>query len=525
VALRLTRRSFLQTTAAAGLAVACAPAAGPALAPKPTALTPVKGGNLIVATAADLITLDPMGAGDGPSNFAMQFLYDRLLIEDADLKLQPQLATSWEQTSDKVYTFKLRQGVKFHDGTVFDANAVKAHFDRAIGPEKPLASRSYIPWLEKTEVVDAYTVRFTTKVPYAFFTRLLAGISSAIPSPTAVTKYGKDYLKNPSGTGIFKFGEWVKDDHFVAVRNDDYWGGAPFLDKVTIRPFPDPQARIIALQAGEIQYTADITPEQTETLRKDGRVNVVTKQGISNTWLGMNVLKKPFDDIRVRQALNHAIDKQAIVKNIYNGDAVALNGMASPNQIGFADTQGFAYDPAKAKSLLAAAGLASGFTTQLLSSTRYPKDLELMQFVQQQLKEVGVTANITQKEFAAFLEDLRKDPRNSPVQMWRDGRGGSNVADYWLSTFGCKAFRPAGANTNGSCDEGIDAIATQAVGTVDEAKYNELAKQVQDRATPLAHSVWLFLPHNVVATSKKLHDPLITRTGTFRVETKTWMEP
>ena len=521
--MRLTRRAFLQASAATGLAVACAPAAGPA--PTPASAGPAKGGNLVIASAADLITLDPMGAGDGPSNNAMRHIYDTLIAEDENLKLVPSLATSWELTGDKVYTFKLRQGVKFHDGTAFDAAAVKAHFDRAIGPEKPFASRTYLPWLEKTDVVDQYTVRFTTKVPYAFWTRVLTQISSGSPSPTAVAKFGKDFIKNPSGTGPFKLGEWVKDERFVAVRNDDYWGDKPYLDKVTIRPFPDPQARVIALTAGEVHFTADLTPEQTESLRKEGKVNVVTKDGNSNTWLGMNVLKKPFDDVRVRQALNHAIDKNAIVKNIYNGDAVALNGMASPNQIGFSETAGFKYDPAKAKELLAAAGLSGGFSTELLSSTRYPKDLELMQFIQQQLKEVGVTVKITQKEFAAFLEDLRKDPRNSPVQLWRDGRGGSNVADYYLSTYGCTNFRPNGANTNGSCDQGIDAIANQAVGTVDEAKYNELAKQIQDRSTPLAWSVWLFLPSSVIAMSKKMHDPYLNRTGFSWITAKTWLEP
>jgi dipeptide transport system substrate-binding protein len=317
----------------------------------------------------------------------------------------------------------------------------------------------------------------------------------------------------------------VKDERVIAVRNDDYWGDKPYLDKVTIRPFPDPQARVIALQAGEIHFTADITPEQTETLRKDTSLVVIAKNGNSNTFIGFNVLKKPFDDVRVRQALNYAIDKNAIVKSIYNGDAVALNGMASPNQIGFSDTTGFPYNPTKAKELLAQAGLSAGFSTELLSSTRYPKDLELMQFVQQQLKEVGVTAKITQKEFAAFLEDLRNDPRNSPVQMWRDGRGGSNVGDYWLSTYGCDAFRPAGANTNGSCDTSIDAIAKQAVATVDEKAYNDLAKQIQDKSTPLAYSIWLFLAKNVVATSSKLHDPVVNVNGVFSVGAKTWLEP
>jgi len=520
----LTRRGFLGTTAAAGLVAACTPAAAPSSGP--AAVTPVKGGNLIIASAADIISLDPTNAGDGPSGVACDYLYECLTQVDVDgVKILPSLATSWEVNSDKVYTFKLRQGVKFHDGTDFNAAAVKAHFDRLLGPEKPLASRSYLPWLDKTEAVDNFTVRFTTKVPYAFFVRLLSGSSSQINSPTAVAKFGKDYAKNPVGTGPYKFGEWLKDERFVAVRNDDYWGPKAYLDKVTIKPYPDAQARVVALQAGDIHYTADITPEQTEILRRDGKVNVISKMGGSNTWLGMNVLKKPYDDVRVRQAMNYAIDKASIVKNIYNGDAVALNGMSDPHQIGFFDTTGFPYNPAKAKELLAAAGLSGGFTTDLLSSNRYPKDLELMQFVQQQLKDVGVTAKINQKEFAAFLEDLRKDPRNSPVQMWRDGRGGSNVADYWLSTYGCNFFRPNGGNTNGSCDPEIDKLANEAVGIVDETKYNAISKTIQEKATPTAYSVWLFLANTIIATSKKVRDPRITVTGGFRAHAATWLEP
>jgi glutathione transport system substrate-binding protein len=239
----------------------------------------------------------------------------------------------------------------------------------------------------------------------------------------------------------------------------------------------------------------------------------------------MNVLKKPFDDLRVRQALNHAVDKQAIVKNIYQSAAIELPGQVPPGTPGYAQTSPYAYDPAKAKQLLASAGYASGFSTTLLSSTFYAKDTELISFLQQQLAAVGVTVKLQQLEWTAYLDLLRLDPRRSPVEMWRNSRGSGDASFGILRTYGCDFFRPNGGNTNGYCNPNLDALAKQGGITVETAKRDDLLAQAQRLLTQEAPSVWLFLPNAIVAHSKKVHDPLLIRGGTFTPTERTWIEP
>ncbi|MBM4420790.1 MAG: hypothetical protein FJ034_04245 [Chloroflexi bacterium] len=519
---RLTRRTFLAAAGAlgAGAAIACAPAT---TAPQGRAKTPVRGGNLIIGAAADPLSLDPLASGDSASNNAMAYMYEGLLRFDNDLKVVPELATSWEGKG-REYTFKLRRGVKFHDGTPFNAAAAKAHFDRAIGPEKPFASRDWVPWLESTQVIDDFTLKMTTKTPYAFFGELVAGPSGKIPSPTAVAKFGKDFLRNPVGTGPFRFGEWSRDVQFVVVRNDDYWGEKAMLDKVTTRPFPDANARLVALEAGDLHYVGSLSVDQRDRAVKNESLAVREFTGLGVSFIGMNVLKKPFDDVRVRQAINHAIDMDSVVKNIYGGAAESVKGPIPRSVVGWSQTPGFPYDPAKAKQLLAAAGLANGFSATYLSSDNYTKDKELAQFIQQQLKEVGITLTLQQKEWAAYLQDLRMPPSNSPVQIWRDSRGGRTAPDYWLTVYGCKAHRPAGGNTNGSCDASLDDLANQAVAETDETKRNGIMKTLQDRAWSLAFSVWGVTPKILNAHSKKLNEPVFNIQGQFSVSTKTWLD-
>jgi peptide/nickel transport system substrate-binding protein len=248
----LSRRRLLQS--AAGLA------AGATLArlPHRVAAQGTKGGTLVIARADDAQSLDPTQSGSFNSGDTMALIYDTLTALDMDGSVVPNLAQSWQISPDgKSYTFKLRQGITFHDGTTLDAAAVKAHFDRTIDPKTGGRSASWIDQLQSTQVVDPQTVTMTLKNPWAPLLATLTVSAFGIPSPTAVQAQGQNFGQNPVGSGPFKFKEWVPGDHITLVKNPNYQcflpyvtnKGAPYLDQVIWRDIPEAQTQVAALEA------------------------------------------------------------------------------------------------------------------------------------------------------------------------------------------------------------------------------------------------------------------------------------
>jgi ABC-type transport system substrate-binding protein len=488
------------------------------------AAQPVRGGTLTVALSAEPVDTDPANTGGTPSMAAEQLIYNAVVRQTPDQQIRPDLALSWAAEDDK-WTFKLRQGVRFHDGTPFNAAAVKYTFDRyLVNSEKVRRAGDWQPYLDSVQVIDDATVQFKTKGIDAFFLTRLAN-EVGIVSPTAHAKYGKDYLKSPVGTGPFKFKEWVPGVSISAVRNDDYFGDKANLDQVIMRPIPEPATRAIALQTGEVQLATPITPEQMGQVQGNAGLALVSRATSLNLMFGMNNTKKPFDDVRVRQALNYAVDRDSIVKNVYSGLAEAMQGAVPRAAIGYAPVPGYAYDPAKAKQLLADAGLASGFTATITGTNgRYFKDFELMQAVQQYLKAVGVTTNIEIVEWARYLELVRQPPNTTPMEIWLDGWNGGTAAGLFQQRWNCNAFAPNGQNVHGFCDSAIDQLLVQAGGTLDDAKRMQLLTQAQEMISLDAPSIWGVASTETTGLSKKLHNPLIFPSELVTVDEHTWLE-
>ncbi|MBM4420576.1 MAG: hypothetical protein FJ034_03120 [Chloroflexi bacterium] len=522
----LTRRSFLNGIASAGVGAAvaaCAPAATPAA---PTGLAPRRGGTLTYANSADPPGLDPAYGGDSVSGAMFYMLYQQLVSFTPELKIVPRLATSWE-AKDTTWTFALRRGVKFHDGTSFNAAAVKAHFDRLLGPEKPTGGGPWVPILSSIDAVDEYTVRFTTKFPDAFFLERLAdSYSSFLPSPAAVAQYGKDIARRPVGSGPFRFNEWVKDDRIVVDRFDDYWGDKAYLDRVIMKPVPEAEGRAIGVEAGDIQLAIRMNIEQLGRLERNADVRVRSNPTLRHLFIGLANLKKPFDDRRVRQALNYAIDKDSIVKNMYANQADKIGGAVPRGAAGYVDVPGYPYNPDKAKQLLAEAGYGRGFSANLVGPKgTYVKDFELQQEVQKQLKAVGVEVKFEVLEFAKWLSLLREDPRTSKMEMWMDAGGGVNPINAISGRYGCAQFRPAGGNTAGSCFSELDKLTTEAERTLDSARRNTLVKQAQEMVSIEAPSIFLVQTKEALAMRAKLHDPVHLWSSVLTVDEHTWLEP
>ena len=307
------------------------------------AQTPVKGGTLTWGRGGDSVTLDLAQATDGESiKGGIQVLENLVIFKRDSMDVEPQLATSWEVSKDGlVWTFKLRKGVKFHDGTPFNANAVKVSFDRVIDKNHPFYK--YGTWrypalglgpVKEVKVIDDYTVALRTEKPYAPLVANLALWLCPILSPAAIEKYKEDIGRNPVGTGPFKFVRWIKDDQIILERNDQYWGQKPYVDRIILKSIPEVSARFMALQSGAVDLVDDLDPDSIQMAKANPNFKMIDRPSINVGYLAINTKKPILSNKLVRQAISHAIDKQTIIKTIFRGLAIPAKNPFPSEHVG-----------------------------------------------------------------------------------------------------------------------------------------------------------------------------------------------
>ncbi len=463
------------------------------------------------AVSIALETLDPYNTNSTLNQAAGKAYYEGLYEFDKDLKLQPKLATDYTVSPDGlVYTLKLRPGIKFHDGTDFDATAVKATFDRVSNPENKLARYTQFNRVKSTEVSDPQTVRITLTEPFSAFINALAHPSAMIISPTALAKYGKDIGFNPVGTGPFKFVEWKPAEYLKVARFDGYWNkGQPKVDTLTFRTVTDNNTRAAVVQTGEAQFAYPVPYEQIAVLAKNPKLDVVDdSNSIMARYVSMNVLVKPFDDVRVREAINYAINKQALAKVAFNGFAAPLEGVI-PQGVDFAFKMApWPYDLKKAKDLLTAAGYPNGFETTLWSAYNDGTSVKVVQFLQQQLAQVGIKASIEVLESAQRVQRVSQvqKPEDAKVRLLYAGWSSSTGEADWalrplLST---AAFPPVMNNTAYYSNKTVDSDIMRALTTTSRDEKTALYKNAQETIWKDAPWAFLVTANNVYVRSKNL---------------------
>jgi ABC-type transport system substrate-binding protein len=488
----------------------------------------VPGGTVTYAAGADPDNLDPANAESNPSEAVNRMMYENLARFDEKLKIVPGLATKWEQSKDGLtWTFFLRKGVKFHDGTPFNAEAAKVFFERMIGPEKPSRAGLYTPFVNSAEVVNEYTVKVHLKTPFAFFLNNLAHSASGIISPTALNTYGKDISRRAVGTGPFKFVEWIHGDHLTMVRNDEYWGGKPRLDKIIVKTVKEDSARVMMLLSGDAQLIVRIPSEDIPRLQKDPNIQLDSTETLRVLFIGINCYKKPFSDVRVREALSYAIDKESIVKNIYQERALVASNIITPLTTGYIPLKGNPYDPEKAKKLLAEAGFPQGFKAKLWSPMgRYPKDFEMAQAVQQQLKKVGVDCTLDTMEWAAYLAATRKPPEQADVELFVLGWAPSSAEARWTlyALFTTEQWVPKGNNrffySNKEFDEAVDKF-SRATTKAERDKYLKVAQELLIKEAP---AIPILVTKETIGYSKKLKGVINSPLELTYFDAKTYLE-
>jgi glutathione transport system substrate-binding protein len=459
---------------------------------------------LVVGVQDNLTGLDPTNINDTLSQTSLRTVYQGLFGFDRDMKLVPLLAERFEANGDATeYTFHLRRGVKFHDGTDFDAEAVKVNIERLANPENRLSRRSLVSMVDRVEVVDAATVKVLLKEPFGAFPNNLAHPGAMMISPAAIAKHGKDIGRNPVGTGAFKFKRWAADT-FEVVRNEDYWKrDLPKVDGVTIRSVPENGSRVAMLQAGEAQFITPLPPEMVAVAERNADLEVVKRPSIVGWYVAMNTMKKPFDDVRVRQALNHAVNKQAYCKVVENGFCDPLDSPL-PSLLQFHQAQEpYAFDVAKAKALLAEAGYPNGFETEMFGKNNTTAT-RAMQFLQQQFAQVGVKVAVTPLEAGVEAQRIWSvaKPEDATVKMQFAGWSSSTGDADWAlrPLLASTSFPPAMFNVAYYRNEAVDKAIQSAIGTAEADKragfYAEAQKLIWQDAP------WVFLGTNQLLTAQ-----------------------
>ncbi|MFH0793794.1 MAG: ABC transporter substrate-binding protein, partial [bacterium] len=378
------------------------------------------GRALIYALAHDATTLDPSEATDIESGTVMQQIYEGLLtFGPSDTKLYPALAQSYEISDDgTMWTFHLRHGVKFHDGTPFDAEAVRFSFERMIDENHPyhLPGRmTYAPtvlgnFVKHIDTPDTHTVIITLNAPYTPFGHNLAMVPASIVSPTAMKKAGRDNFGNePCGTGPFRLARWRRDNEILLERNPDYWGEPAASQRVYFKIIPDGNVRYSSLIRGDVHIIVGVEIAYMDKLRADPKFNLFEQPGFNTGYIILNNNKPPLNDERVRRALNYAINKDYIVNTVFRGTSVVAHGVLPPGMLGFnPNLEGYGYDPEKARELLKEAGYPNGFSITMSTTVTprpyNPAGIKLAEVVQGHLRDVGVEVKLRQLDFGTLLD-------------------------------------------------------------------------------------------------------------------------
>ena len=510
----LSRRTFVKV-AGASLAVSALPSvavpvssAAPVVARSLFADT--TPGTLVVGLVAEPTSLDPGQLTDINSMKLLGAMYDTLVrFKPNSFDLAPSLATSWDISADLMtYTFKLRQGVKFHDGTDFNADAVKFTYDRLLDPNSPYADTGPFPFapgyygsIAQTNVLDPYTVQFQLKRQDAALINAFTLNTGRIVSPTAVQKSRKDFAQNPVGTGPFKFVGWDHDVRIALTANTDYWDGAPSLSEMVFRPLADEQTRITEFLSGGVDLIFDVPPDNIDQVRNTPNASFLAQPGPHVWWVTLNTKRPPFDNPLVRQAVNFAVNKDALTQDILKGTGTPSVGPIPP-AITWAYTDQvtqYLYDPSQAQSLLQQAGVTlpmnlTFWVTESGSGMQSPKTMGTA--IQADLAAVGINAQIQTFEWGAYLNKygagLGGDADMAELSWMFDSGDPAHMLPNNVYGPSCS---PKGFNGGCYQNSNVDQLMDDALKINDRDGRGAIYRQIQ--AIVAADAPWIFVDNQI----------------------------
>ena len=384
---------------------------------------------LIWGQGADVTSFDPHIGKETPAVEVTDQIFDTLTMLDEKGEVHPQIAESWKAVSDTEYEFKIRDNVKFHDGSVVTPEDVKFSLERAIASNYV----SYIvDFIKSVEVKDEHTVTITTKVPYAPILRNLAVPFAAIVPKAYVEKVGdEEFAKKPIGSGPYKFVSWQKGSNVKMEAFEDYFMGAPATAKLEMRVIPEAAQRTIALETGEIDIAYDIQANDVNKIRDNDALAMYEDNGLTCWYLSFNTKKTPFDNQLVRQAIRHAIDIPTIILALLYGAGKPAGDLIAPGVFGYPGTEPYTYDVEKAKELLKEAGYENGFECTLWVNDNQSR-VEICQAIADMLKKVNITCKVEIVEFGSFIQKTSNGEHDFAYFGWTTSSADADYSYYSL---------------------------------------------------------------------------------------------
>ncbi|PPA69950.1 glutathione ABC transporter substrate-binding protein [Jeotgalibacillus proteolyticus] len=455
-------------------------------------------GEVVIATLSDAVAMDVHITNDVPSANIQAQIFENLVTQDENLEIQPALAESWEPVDDLTWEFQLREGINFHDGTPFNAEAVKANFDRILDEEIASPRAVQYEMVTEVEVVDEYTVRIHLEYPYAPILANLSNIGGAMMSPASIEadyeamedggQPGTYINEHPSGTGFLQFESWTPGDELTLVKNEDYWDGAVSYESVVFQVVPEGATRLANLETEYAHIIDPLAPNEAARVENMEHASLTTEDSVGINYIGFNLNKEPFDDVRVRQAISMAINKEEMINGIYDGYGTIATGPLAPPVVGAAnDIPGLEYDVEEAKALLAEAGYEDGFSTIIWTNDN-PQRRDIAVAVQNSLADIGVDVQVEELEWGAYLAQTGQGEHDMFILGWSNQNANADNGLY--SLFHSSQVGDAGNRFMLEDDE-IDRYLEEARKTTDEDEQLELYRGAQERLVELAPMIYL----------------------------------
>jgi len=474
--------------------------------------SPVQAADIKVGFTQDVLTMDPANHRKRETETILRNMYDGIVTRTPAMDVVPEIAKSWEVIDSTTYEFNLREGVRFHSGDILTAEDIKFTFDRLIvegameGQTSP--RKSLLGPMESVEVIDDLTVRFHFKTPWPIFTAMLP--FQEVVSKAFVERVGGDGLSSQvNGTGPFKLKEWRKGESVIMERFDDYYGGSSDIkpvgkacvDQVVFKVIPESASRVAALLSGDIDIMTELPVHSISQVERSKNADVVSVNGTRSFYISMNNQRPPFDDLRVRQAANHALDKELIIDRILSGKATEIHGILSPDAFGHnPKLKAYKYNIKKAKQLLADAGYPNGIDVTLDVEGPFKDTAEAAASL---LAKAGIRAQVSVSE-SSILKDNWRTNGQKPI----DG-------DMWFTSWGNGSLDPTGifepvmmtdarGNSTGFSNADVDRMLTEASQTAIPADREKLYQAAEEIVNEQAPAIFLWVPQDIYGVSKRL---------------------
>jgi peptide/nickel transport system substrate-binding protein len=475
---------------------------------------------LIIGIGVDADTLLPYDQTTTLMQNMADLIYDSYFYQDPEGKIHPRLASKYDVSSDGLtYTIHLRKGVKFSDGTDFNADAVKRAWDNIFNPKARVPLRFAVGMVKDCVKIDDSTLELKLKYPFAPLAPTLAMSLTSPISPAALEKYGDDIRQHPTGAGPYVLQEWVKGDRIVMVRNENYWGEKPTVAKIIWKVVPEAATREAMLRAGQIHICYKPLPSNVAALKADPNVTVEMPLDTRTIFMGLNCQKGVTTDKNVRLAFNYAVDKKAIVKKILFGTAEPMEGPVSPKVFGYfkMDHQ-YDYNPEKAKQLLKEADFDFSKTVKMRTPNgRYLFDKQVSEAVQAYLQAIGVKVELRTYDWPTYVAGLLKPIEETELEVFLLGWGPLILdADMGLyGQFTCEVNPPKGLGAAFYCNAEYDRVMKASREAQDPQKRLALLKQASEIVWADSPWMWLHVEKFVIAYSSKITGMVVTPTEKF----------